>query len=210
MCCSSIDDAHGRFMLCCAWRYSKSYLNLAALMEGIKLSMSMLSMSMQAMPHSQALLVRHSRPKRLQRPSHKQRHQLRHRQLPAPFRNLLQARCLAHQPPHNSRSWRPHLPGDPSAACQPATFWRAATPWSVRTAGKTPALQQVLDRPPSQPAMVRARTLCHRPPTHCSRRQAPRPGDNTLLALAHGSMVIDQGQDPVSLLQMPTAEVTCS
>ncbi len=41
MCCSSTDDAHGRFMLCCAWRYSKSYLNLAALMEGMNLCMSM-------------------------------------------------------------------------------------------------------------------------------------------------------------------------
>ena len=168
------------------------------------------------MLHSQALLVRQSRPNRLPKASHKQRHQLLDRRFLVPFSNLMQASCLAQQPPHSSsRSWRPHLLGDPIAACQPATFWRAATPWSVRTAGKMPAVQQGLDHSPSQLGTARARTLCHRPPTLCSRRQLLRPGDIPVLAHPHGSVSIDQHQDPVSLspsalLQMPTAGVNCS
>ena len=163
------------------------------------------------MPHSQTLLVRHSRPKRPLRPPRTQRHQLLDRRPPAPFRNLLQASCLAQQPPHSSsRSWRLRLPGDPSAACQPATFWRAATPWSVRTAGRMPALQQVLHHPPSQPAMARVRTLRHRRPTLCSRRQPPRPGDNTVLALPHGSVVPLTGLGPsVTVAKRPVTDTYC-
>ena len=162
------------------------------------------------MQHSQALLVRHSRPKCPPRPSLTQRRQLLDRLLPVPFRNLLQASCTTQQPPHSSsRPWRPHLPGDPSAACQPATFWRAATPWSVRTVGKILAVQQVLDRPPSQPATARVRPLLHRRPTLCSRRQPLRPGDNTVPALPHGSVVIDQDQNSVSLPPSTLLQTCC-